>query len=287
MCSTPHQFNFFLQIVLPCNVVEWQSIKRSYRHSVLGCLQMSMRQLYSKTLMKNRINKEVCAYYLFSDRPVRRMRTVVFSNGRSNVGGFTVLVAKAYISHSQTFSVGEKQGNALSMQVLADLFNVDVIESENAARATPFDLASLALRRPLRPRLGLRLSQWQCGSNFVRLLRGLFVCYLDCCAWWWLHRHIFTRYVILLRFTTFILVLPLPPETANAVWCSSDSWLAQKMAINHSLFRTVTATVGRNLCDPWIALHNLWIHTSRGNPWIAQKSVDRAARSMNFAYELW
>ena len=36
---------------------------------------------------------------------------------------------------------------------------------------------------------------------------------------------------------------------------------------------------------PWICLHNLWIHTLRRNPWIAQISVDRATRSMNFAYD--
>ena len=28
--------------------------------------------------------------------------------------------------------------------------------------------------------------------------------------------------------------------------------------------------------DPWISLRNLWIPSSRMNPWIAQKSVDRA-----------
>ena len=28
-----------------------------------------------------------------------------------------------------------------------------------------------------------------------------------------------------------------------------------------------------------------WIHTLRRNPWIAQESVDRAGRSMNFAYD--
>ena len=27
---------------------------------------------------------------------------------------------------------------------------------------------------------------------------------------------------------------------------------------------------------PWISLRNLWIHTLRRNPWIAQISVDRA-----------
>ena len=36
---------------------------------------------------------------------------------------------------------------------------------------------------------------------------------------------------------------------------------------------------------PWICLRNLWIHTLRRNPWIAQISVDRATRSMNFAYD--
>ena len=36
---------------------------------------------------------------------------------------------------------------------------------------------------------------------------------------------------------------------------------------------------------PWICLRNLWIHTLRRNPWIAQISVDRAMRSMNFAYD--
>ena len=103
---------------------------------------MSMRQLYSKTLMKNRINKEVCACcrYLFSDRPVWRMRTIAFSNGRSDVGGFTVLVAKAYISHCQTFSGGEKQGNALLMQVLVHLFNVDVMGNRTAAIETQLTL---------------------------------------------------------------------------------------------------------------------------------------------------
>ena len=40
-----------------------------------------------------------------------------------------------------------------------------------------------------------------------------------------------------------------------------------------------------DLRDPWIALRNLWIHTLRGNPWIAQESVDRTARSINFAYD--
>ena len=35
---------------------------------------------------------------------------------------------------------------------------------------------------------------------------------------------------------------------------------------------------------PWICLSNLWIHTLCRNPWIAQISVDRATRSMNFAY---
>ena len=29
-----------------------------------------------------------------------------------------------------------------------------------------------------------------------------------------------------------------------------------------------------DLRNPWIALHNLWIHTLRRNPWIAQESVD-------------
>ena len=36
---------------------------------------------------------------------------------------------------------------------------------------------------------------------------------------------------------------------------------------------------------PWICLRNLWIHTLRRNPWIAQISVDRATRFMNFAYD--
>ena len=36
---------------------------------------------------------------------------------------------------------------------------------------------------------------------------------------------------------------------------------------------------------PWICLRNLWIHSLRRNPWIAQISVDRATRSMNFAYD--
>ena len=36
---------------------------------------------------------------------------------------------------------------------------------------------------------------------------------------------------------------------------------------------------------PWICLRNLWIHTLRRNPLIAQISVDRATRSMNFAYD--
>ena len=40
-----------------------------------------------------------------------------------------------------------------------------------------------------------------------------------------------------------------------------------------------------DLRNPWIALRNLWIHTLRRNPWIAQESVDRAGRSMNFAYD--
>ena len=31
-----------------------------------------------------------------------------------------------------------------------------------------------------------------------------------------------------------------------------------------------------DLRDPWIALRNLWIHTLRRNPWIAQESMDRA-----------
>ena len=39
-----------------------------------------------------------------------------------------------------------------------------------------------------------------------------------------------------------------------------------------------------DLRDPWIALCNLWIHTLRRNPWIAQESMDRAVRFMNFAY---
>ena len=30
---------------------------------------------------------------------------------------------------------------------------------------------------------------------------------------------------------------------------------------------------------------SIWIHTLRRNPWIAQISVDRATRSMNFAYD--
>jgi len=72
---------------------------------------MSMRQLYSKTLMKNRTNKEVCPVYLVSDRPTRRMRTVFFSNGSRYVGGFAVRAAKVYISCSQPISVSKKQGN--------------------------------------------------------------------------------------------------------------------------------------------------------------------------------
>ena len=40
-----------------------------------------------------------------------------------------------------------------------------------------------------------------------------------------------------------------------------------------------------DLRDPWIMLHNLWIHTLRRNPLIAQESVDRTARSINFAYD--
>ena len=36
---------------------------------------------------------------------------------------------------------------------------------------------------------------------------------------------------------------------------------------------------------PWICLRNLWIHSLRRNPWIAQISVDRATLSMNFAYD--
>ena len=40
-----------------------------------------------------------------------------------------------------------------------------------------------------------------------------------------------------------------------------------------------------DLRNPWIALGNLWIHTLRRNPWIAQESVDRAGRSMNFSYD--
>ena len=40
-----------------------------------------------------------------------------------------------------------------------------------------------------------------------------------------------------------------------------------------------------DLRNPWIALCNLWIHTLRRNPWIAQESVDRAGRSMHFGYD--
>ena len=40
-----------------------------------------------------------------------------------------------------------------------------------------------------------------------------------------------------------------------------------------------------DLRNPWIALRNLRINTLRRNPWIAQESVDRAGRSMNFAYD--
>ena len=41
--------------------------------------------------------------------------------------------------------------------------------------------------------------------------------------------------------------------------------------------------VGRNL---WIcAIHGSIGPTLRGNPWIAQESVDRTARSINFAYD--
>lgn len=72
---------------------------------------MSMRQLYSKTLMKNRINKEVCPFYLVSDRPVGRMRTVVFSNGSGDVVCFALRAAKVYLSYSQLVSVNQKQGN--------------------------------------------------------------------------------------------------------------------------------------------------------------------------------
>ena len=40
-----------------------------------------------------------------------------------------------------------------------------------------------------------------------------------------------------------------------------------------------------DLRNPWIALRNLWIHTLRRNPWIAQESVNRAGRSIHFAYD--
>ena len=39
------------------------------------------------------------------------------------------------------------------------------------------------------------------------------------------------------------------------------------------------------ICVSARSLRNLWIHTLRRNPWVAQESVDRAVGFMNLAYD--